>query len=129
MDRADGPMPGALGRRVRHERQDRHLSVRGFARQVGVSAPFVTDIEAGRRWPSPATLARIAHVLGVPLAELEALDTRLTPELQRWIAERPRVGRLLRTLYHAPDRARLLDLVEAEVARASGEDGNRRSST
>jgi transcriptional regulator with XRE-family HTH domain len=112
-----------LGKRIRRERQAKQLTVRGFARQIGVVPPFITDIEADRRRPSPEVLARIAGVLDVPLAELEALDPRLPPEVKEWMAEEPRVGRLLRQLREAPDPDSLLERMERVVEdETTGED-------
>jgi transcriptional regulator with XRE-family HTH domain len=114
-----------LGKRIRRERQSKQLTVRGFARQIGVAPPFVTDIEADRRRPSPEVLARIAQVLGVPLAELEALDPRLTAEVKEWIADEPRVGRLLRQLREAPDPNSLLGMIEDVVEREAKREDER----
>src|SRR5215813_8846409 len=74
-----------LGEKIRARRLELRITLREFARRVGVSAPYVTDLEAGRRHPSPEILARIAEELTLPQAELEALDTRSeehTSELQ-----------------------------------------------
>lgn len=38
-----------------------------LARRVGISAGFLSNIEAGRKQPSPSTTRRIADHLGVPL--------------------------------------------------------------
>lgn len=43
-----------------------------FARAIGVSAPHITDIEAGRRGPSPSLLLEMAKVLKVPLPAILA---------------------------------------------------------
>jgi transcriptional regulator with XRE-family HTH domain len=104
-----------LGKRIRRERQAKQLTVRGFAQQIGVAPPFITDIEADRRRPSPEVLARIAGALDVALAELEALDPRLPAEVKEWMAEEPRVGRLLRQLREAPDPDSLLHKIERVV--------------
>jgi transcriptional regulator with XRE-family HTH domain len=73
---------------------------------VEVSAPYLTDLEAGRRNPSPEVLHRIAEALELPPAELEALDTRLSPEVRRWVETEPDVARLLRTLQSTPRKRR-----------------------
>ncbi len=86
--------------------------------------PYVTDIEADRRRPSPEKLARIAEVLGLPLEELEALDPRLTPKVREWMEDRPAVSRLLRKLQGTPDPDALLErieqMVEDEKAKGDG---------
>ena len=75
----------------------------------------MTDIEADRRRPSPEVLDRIASVLGLKLAELQALDPRITPEVKEWMDEEPRVSSLLRRLRDDPDRDELLRQIEQVV--------------
>ncbi|HEU0168508.1 MAG TPA: helix-turn-helix transcriptional regulator [Chloroflexota bacterium] len=98
----------ALGAEIRQRRMALGVSLREFARRIGVSAPFLSDIEAGRRNPSGDVLARIAGELQAPLAELEAEDTRLQPEVRRWVESQPEVGRMLRTLKNSPRRDEML---------------------
>lgn len=97
-----------LGPRIRERRLELGLSLREFARRVGVSPPFVTDLEAGRRNPSAEILSRIASALDLPTAELESLDNRLTPEVRRWVESEPEMSRLLRTLKRSPRRDEIL---------------------
>jgi hypothetical protein len=60
-----------------------------------------------------ALLRRLADVLGIPLAGLQALDPRITPGVQEWMEEQPRVGALLRRLSERPDRDAVLAELEA----------------
>ncbi|SRR6266511_799298 len=112
-----------LGSRIREERTKQGLTVRGFARDIGVKAPFVTDIESDRRRPGPDVLARIAERLSIPLEELQALDPRITPEVKEWMDDEPRVSRLLRQLRDSPDRDRLLHEMEKVVRRDDEDEG------
>jgi transcriptional regulator with XRE-family HTH domain len=112
----------SLGKRIRDRRQELGLTVRGFAARVGVQPPFVTDIEADRRRPGPEVLDRIAAVLDVPLAELQALDPRITPEVKEWMDEQPRVSSLLRRLQDDPARDELLRQIEELVEREQDTD-------
>lgn len=107
----------SLGRRIRERRQELHLTVRGFAAQIGVQPPFVTDIEADRRRPSPEVLEKIANVLRLPQDELRALDPRISPEVKEWMDEEPRVSSLLRRLRDDPNRDALLRQIEQVVDR------------
>lgn len=93
-----------LGQRIRERRLQLRLTLRELARRCEVSAPYVTDLEAGRRHPSPEILARIASELDLPVSELEALDTRLSPDVRRWVETQPEVAQLLRTLKGSPRR-------------------------
>src|SRR5262245_27415666 len=95
-----------LGERIRARRLELRITLRELARRVDVSAPYLTDLEAGRRHPSPEVRGRIAAALELPEAELEALDTRLSPEVRRWVETQPDVARLLRTIQTSPRRRR-----------------------
>lgn len=43
----------ALGETFRRERERTGMSLRHVAHQLGLSAPFVSDCELGRRWFNP----------------------------------------------------------------------------
>jgi transcriptional regulator with XRE-family HTH domain len=113
-----------LGQRIREARQGRGLTLRAFAAKIEVAPPFVTDLEADRRRPSPENLARISDVLDVPLEELEALDPRITPEDKEWVDESPAVSQLLRKLRDVPNRDDVLEklhkVVEGEKKKRGG---------
>ena len=75
------------------------ITLRGFAEKVGVSPAYVSDIEHDRRRPSVEVLHRIAHELKLVGATYEALDklnTRLDPDIQKWVASTPTVRQMLR---------------------------------
>jgi transcriptional regulator with XRE-family HTH domain len=60
----------SLGQRL-HELRDRvDLSSRESAKKVGISSPFLSDIELGRRFPSEEILAKLASALNVSLEDL-----------------------------------------------------------
>ena len=88
-----------LGAYVRRLRDERDLSLREFAKKLDVSAPFVSDIELGRRHPSEEVLARIAKVLGVKVKDLRARDTRPPiDEIKRLTQSDPRFALAFRTV-------------------------------
>jgi transcriptional regulator with XRE-family HTH domain len=60
----------SIGARIRTERLRRGVSVRGLARDVGVSASLISQIETGKSLPSVSTLYAITTALGVPLDDL-----------------------------------------------------------
>ena len=70
----------ALAGFIRDMRKRRGLGLREVARRAGISASYLTDLEAGRRNPGGSVTAALAVVLSVPLAELQALDPRLPAE-------------------------------------------------
>jgi transcriptional regulator with XRE-family HTH domain/quercetin dioxygenase-like cupin family protein len=63
-----------LGGRLRAERLQRGLSLRALARQVGVSASMVSQIEMGKSRPSVSTLYAMTTALGISLEDVFAED-------------------------------------------------------
>jgi transcriptional regulator with XRE-family HTH domain/predicted transcriptional regulator len=73
----DGPTSEApdlitLGRRVRHARTTRGLTLEALGRQVEAAPSLLSLIENGRREPRLSLLRALADALGVPLADLLA---------------------------------------------------------
>jgi transcriptional regulator with XRE-family HTH domain len=59
-----------LGERIRAERLSRGLSLRGLAREVGVSASMISQIETGKAQPSVSTLYAITSALGMSIQDV-----------------------------------------------------------
>jgi DNA-binding XRE family transcriptional regulator/quercetin dioxygenase-like cupin family protein len=59
-----------LGSRLRLARLDAHLTLRDVARELGVSASFVSQLENGKSQPSVATLSALTRLLGMSLDRL-----------------------------------------------------------
>jgi transcriptional regulator with XRE-family HTH domain len=86
-----------LGEHLRELREKRDFSVRELAKKLKVSAPFLSDIELGRRHPSDEVLARLASALGTKSEELKKYDARPPmQELKRMAANDPAMGFALR---------------------------------
>lgn len=67
-----------------------------------MSPSFLSEVESGRRHPSPSRLEEIAKVLGVPVSELADLDHRVTLALVRQMLEsNPDWGPVLRRIHAA----------------------------
>jgi len=65
------PLPAPpLGERIREERLRRGVTLRGLAREVGVSASLVSQIETGKSQPSVSTLYAITTALGISVEDL-----------------------------------------------------------
>ena len=90
------PTGVSLGEAVRILREDQRITLRALAEKVGVSAPFLSDLEHGRRQTD--RYSELAEALGVPEADLRALDPRVTPELKDWLATNPRLVSLLKDM-------------------------------
>jgi len=59
-----------LSQNIRNFRSYRSLSQAEFAEKIDISVPFLSDIENGKKWGSPATLIKIADALNIEVYEL-----------------------------------------------------------
>ncbi|WP_326758323.1 cupin domain-containing protein [Streptomyces phaeochromogenes] len=59
-----------VGARIRQARTARGMSLRGLAREIGVSASLISQIETGKSQPSVSTLYAITTVLSIPVESL-----------------------------------------------------------
>jgi transcriptional regulator with XRE-family HTH domain len=68
------PVPASdvpwLGQRIREERMKQSMSLRALARDVGVSASMISQIETAKSQPSVSTLYAITSALGISVEEL-----------------------------------------------------------
>jgi len=99
----------SLGEAIRHLREARGMTLKALAETVGVSAPFLSDVEHNRR--STDKLSAFAQALGVDEEELQRFDGRLSQDLKQWISDNPEVVQLLRELRSSgkpPDELREL---------------------
>jgi transcriptional regulator with XRE-family HTH domain len=75
-----------VGERIRAERVRLGLSARALARNVGVSASLISQIETGRSRPSVSTLYAITKALGISLEDvfdLPAAEEPAAPVVER----------------------------------------------
>ena len=88
----------SLGQRIHELRAKADLSLRGLAEKIGISSPFLSDIELGRRFPSEEILAKLAGALEVSPDELKQYDTRAPiADLKRLMDSDPKLGFAFRT--------------------------------
>ena len=72
--------------------------MRELAKRIGISSPFLSDIELGRRFPSEEILEKLARALNVPLEDLKQYDNReLIADLKRLMDSNPKLGFAFRT--------------------------------
>jgi transcriptional regulator with XRE-family HTH domain len=87
-----------LGEVIRKLREDADFSLRELAKKIGITPPFLSDIELGRRYPSDATLRNLAKILKVSVDELKQYDHRdSVSDLKRLIESNPSIGFAFRT--------------------------------
>ena len=88
----------SLGQRIRELRDKADLSLRGLAKRIGISSPFLSDIELGRRFPSEEILGKLAAALNVPVQDLKQYDNRAPiADLKRLMDSDPKLGFAFRT--------------------------------
>ena len=82
-----------LGERIRELREAQDLSLREFAKKIGVSPAFMSDVELGRRQPSDKHLASLVRILGTSMEEIKEFDTRPpVDEFRRKAMSNPEYG-------------------------------------
>jgi transcriptional regulator with XRE-family HTH domain len=64
-----------VGARIRQARTARGISLRGLAREIGVSASLISQIETGKSQPSVSTLYAITTALSIPVESLFDADS------------------------------------------------------
>ena len=80
-----------LSANLKRFRNYRKMSQAEMAEKLDISIPFLSDVENGRKWVSPATLVKFADVLGIEPHELfksaEALSPAMALALGQWSDE------------------------------------------
>jgi len=80
-----------LSANLKRYRNYRKFSQAELAEKLDISIPFLSDVENGRKWVSPATLVKFADVLGIEPHELfklpEPLSPPMTLTLDKWSNE------------------------------------------
>ncbi len=76
-------MDNMIGERIHSRRQELNLSLRALAKQVDLTASFLSQLERGQADPSIKSLRKIADALGVPLFYFLADDTDANPVVRR----------------------------------------------
>jgi transcriptional regulator with XRE-family HTH domain len=103
----------SLGQRLRELRDKADFSLRELAKRIGVSPPFLSDIELGRRFPSEEILAKLARALNVSLPDLKKYDNREPiADLKRLMDSDPKLGFAFRT---AVEKAKSGELTAEEI--------------
>ncbi|MEO5715189.1 MAG: helix-turn-helix transcriptional regulator [Luteolibacter sp.] len=88
-----------MGQRLRELREGAGLSLREVAKDAKISAPFLSDVELGRRFPTNETLALIAKKLHASADELKKHDHRSAfADLKRLAEGSPSLGAAVRAL-------------------------------
>jgi transcriptional regulator with XRE-family HTH domain len=104
-----------LGQVIAHAREDKHISQRALARELGVPSSAISRLERGEQLPgnSPDRLAKIARTLDLDANELYELAGYPVSETL------PDLPSYLKAKYNLPedaidDMANYLNFIEAE---------------
>ena len=88
-----------LGMYIDRLRDERDISLRELAKRLGCSAPFLSDVIHGRRFPSGEMMAKIAQELGISESDLREHDLRAPlDEIKRRSHADPRLAMAFRTV-------------------------------
>jgi len=71
-----------LSANLKRYRNYRKFTQEEMAEKLEISIPFLSDVENGRKWVSPATLVKLANVLGVEPHELFKPEQDLSPAMK-----------------------------------------------
>jgi transcriptional regulator with XRE-family HTH domain len=81
-------------------RNNARVTVRGFAEQMGVTAPFWSDVEHGRRLLSPEQLRKAAKLLGVAYKDLAKRKNGPDKKTRELLKAHPEIEEMLRRRAH-----------------------------
>ena len=70
-----------LGLNLKRYRNYCKFSQAELAEKLDISIPFLSDVENGRKWISPGTLAKFASALNIEPYELFKPENALSPEI------------------------------------------------
>ena len=95
-------MSKTFGQRLEELREAKDYSMRELAAKCSISAPFVSDIESGFRYPSDDVLEQLAKALGTTVEDLKSYDPRPpSKEMQELVDADPRYGFAFRRMVTA----------------------------
>jgi transcriptional regulator with XRE-family HTH domain len=114
-----------LGQVIRDTRVASGRSLREFARGVGITPSYQSDIENDRRIPSEDVLKKMAGSLNLNYEELMALAGRFGDDAERYLRRNPTAGALFRKLSetNAPENVLRKMLKEVKKLEQKKEDG------
>jgi transcriptional regulator with XRE-family HTH domain len=113
-----------LGQVIRDARVAAEMSLREFARRMGITPSYQSDIENDRRVPAEDVLKKTAGLLNLDFAALMSLGGRFGDDAERYLRRHPTAGALFRKLSetNAPEDVLRKMLREAEEFKRKEED-------
>lgn len=77
-----------LGEMIQQGRKKKRMTLRAVARVIGVSAPFMSDVEHNRHALTDERIEQVAKLLDLDVAAMKSVNG-LTMELKAWIRDNP----------------------------------------
>jgi transcriptional regulator with XRE-family HTH domain len=74
-----------LGKNIRRFRLENQWSQEDLAEKIGVSASFLSNVETGRAWVSPKTIACLVDTFAIEPGELLTPLPTMTPETKAYL--------------------------------------------
>lgn len=100
-------------------------SLREYAKKLGITPSYLSDIENDRRVPAEDVLRKIAELLELGFAELMARAGRFGEDADRYMRKHPTAGVLFRQLSESnlaeDDLAKLLKKAEELAKKREGQ--------
>jgi transcriptional regulator with XRE-family HTH domain len=89
----------SFGKTIREARMQAEITLRAFAKMIGVSPTYISQIERDEYAPpSESRIKKIAEVLNLDADELSALAQKTPPDLEKVFYEKPKeIAAFLRT--------------------------------
>lgn len=91
-------MTPQFGDAIRTARTGAGMTMSALARLVGVTVPFMCDVEHGRRGMSDVHLATTCDVLGLDADAMQSMSGKVSPRVLEYLREHPLALRLLRLM-------------------------------
>ena len=102
----------SIGSHLRELREQRGLSLRKFAKRLGISAAHLVDLEKDRRNPSPELLQKVADELDVPMAIFDQFSLALPKTVHDWVEKNPVLGRAINLFRKLDNPQEALSMLE-----------------
>lgn len=104
-----------FGKFIRERREELGISLRGFAKQIGVSGAYISKMERGMdSAPEPGKIIKMAEILQTDPDILLALAQKMDPKVRDILQNNPGMPAFLRT---ASDKNITLEELEKALAR------------
>jgi transcriptional regulator with XRE-family HTH domain len=101
-----------IGSKIKQERENKKITLRKFASQLGISAGYLVDIEKNRRLPSKKILQKAADLLELPTSTFDEFSPEIPKPVKSWIKKHPLIERILRVVGKAPFPEKLIENLE-----------------